>query len=85
MTQQFREAWHALTEDIFSSCNSLGSRLHESDDGTWVAYAQWRDREAWEKCPQLMSNQTGHARLAECLDGETQVLFRLTVLDDLLR
>jgi quinol monooxygenase YgiN len=84
MTQQFREAWHALTELIFASCNALGSRLHESDDGTWIAYAQWPDRETWEN-PNPLPNQDARAALAECLDGETKVLFKLTVSDDLLR
>lgn len=23
-------------------------RLHESDQGTWIAYAQWPDRAHWE-------------------------------------
>jgi hypothetical protein len=26
----------------------LGSRLHRVADGTWLAYAQWPNRHAWE-------------------------------------
>lgn len=28
---------------------ALGSRLHRAEDGTWVAYAQWPSKAAWEK------------------------------------
>jgi hypothetical protein len=45
---RFREGWRRLTEEIFSRWGSYGSRLHRAEDGTWVAYAQWPDRQAWE-------------------------------------
>ena len=27
----------------------MGSRLHKTFEGTWLAYAQWPDRERWEQ------------------------------------
>ena len=42
-----REAWARLTEALRRQRGGLGSRLHIADDGTWVAYAQWPDRETW--------------------------------------
>jgi quinol monooxygenase YgiN len=45
---QFVAAWQTMTEEIRAHAGGLGSRLHESDDGTWVAYAGWPSREAWE-------------------------------------
>lgn len=47
MERQCREAWARLTEAIRRDRGGLGSRLHLADDGTWVAYAQWPDRETW--------------------------------------
>jgi len=47
--QAFVQAWTRLTELIFQTAGSLGSRLHRCDDGTFLAYAQWPDRELWEK------------------------------------
>jgi len=47
MEQQCREAWARLTEAIRRERGGLGSRLHLADDGSWVAYAQWPDRETW--------------------------------------
>jgi quinol monooxygenase YgiN len=50
---QFRRAWEAVTLGIKAERGGLGSRLHQADDGTWVAYAQWPDRNAWEKSQKL--------------------------------
>jgi hypothetical protein len=38
--RQFEENWKIVTEAIFGIRGSLGSRLHISKDGTYVAYAQ---------------------------------------------
>ena len=45
---RFREGWRRLTEEIYSRRGSHGSRLHRAEDGTWLAYAQWPDRQSWE-------------------------------------
>jgi heme-degrading monooxygenase HmoA len=46
---RFREGWRRRTLEIYRRCGSLGSRLHRAEDGTWVAYAQWPSRRAWEE------------------------------------
>lgn len=53
MEDQFRRAWEAVTLGIKAERGGLGSRLHLADDGTWVAYAQWPDRETWERSREL--------------------------------
>ncbi|MCP5023321.1 MAG: antibiotic biosynthesis monooxygenase [bacterium] len=45
----FVHDWRTITLEFLHSQGSLGSRLHHCDDDTWVAYAQWPTREAWEK------------------------------------
>ena len=42
------EAWRTMTEAIRRQHGSLGSRLHLAEDGSWVAYARWPSRAAWE-------------------------------------
>lgn len=37
---QFRASWSIVTRSLMGR-GSLGSRLHEGDDGLWYAYAQW--------------------------------------------
>lgn len=48
METTFCEGWERVTILLKAKRGALGSRLHRADDGTWVAYAQWPSREAWE-------------------------------------
>jgi quinol monooxygenase YgiN len=84
MSEQFRSTWRAITEAIFRQLGSLGSRLHEAQDGTWVAYAQWPDREHWSRIENTIGVESVRALQAECLEEGSKVLFELTVTDDLL-
>jgi quinol monooxygenase YgiN len=59
---EFQEAWERVTRQFVSNAGSLGSRLHRSSDGVWVAYAQWPSRGAWESA-QVTSDE-GRAALA---------------------
>jgi heme-degrading monooxygenase HmoA len=56
--EKFREGWRRRTGEIYQKCGSLGSRLHRAEDGTWMAYAQWPDRHAWEAARQVAVTDT---------------------------
>jgi len=45
---QFQKAWATTTKTFMADRAALGSRLHHADGGTWVAYAQWPTRQAWQ-------------------------------------
>lgn len=47
--EQFREAWRRGTKRITALYGSYGSRLHQALDGRFVGYAEWPDRETWQK------------------------------------
>lgn len=47
--QEFILAWTQCTQIIYESFGSLGSRLHRSSDGKFIAYAQWPNREIYER------------------------------------
>jgi quinol monooxygenase YgiN len=49
MEDQFRSAWRRVTEVIRDNSGGLGSRLHATPDGIWLAYAQWPDKATWEQ------------------------------------
>ncbi len=44
----FESAWEELTKLIYAYEGSLGSRLHKSDSGKYIAYAQWPDQPTHE-------------------------------------
>lgn len=45
----FKKYWLATTEAIYQHFGSLGSRLHKADNGKFIAYAQWPDRQTYEQ------------------------------------
>lgn len=49
---RFQQGWRRLTETIRDQRGGLGSRLHRADDGWWIAYAQWPDRDTWQRAQQ---------------------------------
>ena len=65
--KQFQQAWEQLTHEIRTHAGGLGSRLHQADDGTWIAYAQWPSREAWVGA----KVETAEARAAMRVYGQT--------------
>jgi heme-degrading monooxygenase HmoA len=82
--QKFRESWAEVTAQIKSQYGTAGSRLHQADDGSWIAYALWPNRERWEAAGKAVPElNDARATLRECtIDVET--LFRLEVAEDLL-
>ena len=46
---EFKGSWRGLTQLIYQHEGSLGSRLHMSNDGEYIAYAQWPDQSTFEK------------------------------------
>ena len=79
----FREGWREMTTAIYQLKGSLGSRLYQADDGTWVATAHWPSREAWEESRRLGS--ASESARQKMLAGIEQFLSEehLEVVEDL--
>lgn len=45
----FIRIWKGGTDEVYRLKGSLGSSLHKLSDGTYLAYARWPSRQAWEK------------------------------------
>ncbi|RMG67785.1 MAG: antibiotic biosynthesis monooxygenase [Bacteroidetes bacterium] len=82
----FEIAWRELTMLIYQYEGSLGSRLHRQDEATYIAYAQWPDRQTWaqsgDKLPPEAKEASARMRAA-CTQIET--LYELDSIDDLLQ
>ena len=80
----FRQGWYEMTESIYRTRGSMGSRLHRAEDGTWVAYAQWPDEETWRKAREAGTANEAAAR--KMREGSAALLSEehLYVTDDLL-
>jgi heme-degrading monooxygenase HmoA len=81
MEEQFQKAWATRTREIMTTSGGLGSRLHKNEDGTFIAYAQWPSRKAWEEASPLDSEAR---KIMRETTTSTETLYRLDVLEDLL-
>lgn len=73
-----------MTESIYRTRGSLGSRLHRAEDGTWLGYAQWPTEEAWRKSQASGSaNDSAGRKMSQ---GATLLSTeRLSVVEDLIK
>ena len=86
MKAEFIAAWEEMTQLIYQYEGSLGSRLHRKSDNVYMAYAQWPDKEAWQKAGGKLPDFAGDIRermRASCLKVET--LHELECVKDLLK
>ncbi len=82
----FREGWRRVTGEVYRKAGSRGSRLHQAEDKTFVAYAQWNSREDWEKLPTSFILEDIEAR--EMMNESIEESFPpmlMNVTDDLLQ
>ncbi|HEY9756740.1 MAG TPA: antibiotic biosynthesis monooxygenase family protein [Oculatellaceae cyanobacterium] len=82
--QKFQESWSERTEEIKATFGGLGSRLHRASDGTWIAYAQWPSRDAWEALGPSTSESTPAQQIMREACEFVETLFELDVVKDLL-
>ena len=78
---RFERGWSDMTRSIKAQCGSYGSRLHRCDDGTWVAYAVWPDRETWQRCKP--DNPGAASAMNDAIQEHFEPL-RLSVVYDLI-
>jgi len=82
---QFRAAWLAATKEIMERYGALGSRLHHCEDGSWVAYAQWPDKDRWllmRTSPPVAPEEFRVMRDCEADRGAFKVPYLTMVLTD---
>jgi hypothetical protein len=78
----FKDAWARVTRTIRHDHGGLGSRLHRSEDGTWLAYAQLPDRETREALQALPATATEASRMmVECVQERLPPLLLEPVAD----
>ena len=84
--ESFQNAWADVTELIRDERGGLGSRLHRSADGIWVAYAQWPSRKDWETSQSLGPvDEKASAIMAEAIVGRWDPILLEPVADLLVK
>ncbi len=82
---RFREGWRRLTEEIYSRRGSYGSRLHRAEDGSWVAYAKWPDKQSWEASSEAAAVDVEAAAMMRGSINVSYPPVLMEVADDLLK
>ena len=69
----FIKHWEDLTDLIYKYEGSLGSRLHQLDDHTYMGYGQWPSKDVWQKSGKNIPAEVTGIRLAmkDCCDFVT--------------
>lgn len=83
--KNFQEGWHRRTVEIYQHRGSLGSRLHQAEDGTWVAYAQWPDRQTYNMAQSIpVFDEEARMMFRESIEESYPDIY-MNVVDDLLK
>jgi len=85
--EEFIVYWKKTTQIIYEKFGSLGSKLHRSDNDTFIAYAQWPSADIYQT-EQDWSAEESDVRekmRATLVDGRPTVLHKLTLLSDLTK
>ncbi|WP_052417569.1 antibiotic biosynthesis monooxygenase family protein [Cellvibrio mixtus] len=84
--QEFVSAWTECTKAIYENFGSLGSRLHKSEHGSYIAYAQWPNNEVYEKSGAWPAHllQIRDRMRATLKEGKPTLLYKLMTEVDLL-
>lgn len=86
MNSEFIKSWKQLTQLIYEYEGSLGSRLHKLNDTSYIAYAQWPDRETWKNSGNNLPDSADRIRktMRDCCTN-IEVLYELNSIEDLLK
>lgn len=79
---QYKEYWKMLAAYFVNERGALGSTLHQTEDGMWVAYSKWPDKAtrdaSWPGNKEKINSQIplnmqeAIVGLKACLDSEKQ-------------
>ena len=54
---KFEKSWEAMTYEFRNVHGGLGSCLHKSENGEYVAYARWPNRLTWERKKEIRNTK----------------------------
>lgn len=90
----YQEAWNKVVKYFIEKRGAIGSSLHKTSDGLWVAYSRWPDQKtrdnSWpgenESSAELpLEIRHAIAKLKECLDADRKIPdLCMEVVSDLL-
>ena len=82
---KFISCWTELTKLIYEFEGSYGSRLHKVNDSLFIGYAQWPDKETYDKSGNNLPETANVLRLKmrDCC-SEIKPEYEMFIVQDLL-
>lgn len=95
LEQEYQHLWRKVATHFIRHQGALGSCLHKTSEGEWIAYSRWPDKLTRDSCwPQEGENPAGTLsaeiqevilKLKECIDKEQPFQeICMDVMDDLI-
>ena len=73
--EEYRQLWKTIADYFITHCGAIGSTLHQTASGEYIAYSRWPNRETRDR---FWGNEVTHmfsadiqetiAKLKSCLD-----------------
>lgn len=86
----YQKAWNAVAQYFIEHRGALGSCLHRTSEGLWVAYSRWPDKKtrdaSWPGDNLPPEIRKAVATLKDCLDQKRQLPdICMEIIDDLFK
>lgn len=90
---EYQQAWNRVAKYFVEKRGAIGSCLHRTPDGLWVAYSRWPDKETRDASWPSGSEAIDHpqeicnaiATIKDCVDADRKIPeICMEVVDDLL-
>lgn len=92
--EEYKEVWNKVARFFVDQRGAIGSCLHRTNDGLWIAYSRWPDRQtrdaSWpgENAPSNelpLEIRNAILTIKDCLDQERKIPdICMDIVDDLL-
>lgn len=81
----YHASWHQIAGHFVKECGALGSALHQTETGEWIAYSRWPDQKTRDKA-WIDQEKKAIQVLKECLDQDRpSEEIPMTLIGDLLK
>ena len=86
LRHDFIKGWKGLTELIYKHEGSLGSRLHQSCEHHYIAYAQWPSKTIFENSGNKLPVEASKYRdIMKNACERIEIVEKLELIEDLLK
>jgi len=83
--KDFLNGWKGLTDLIYANEGSFGSRLHLNEDGDYIAYALWPDKETWDNSGDKLPEEADvFSKLMKESCSEISTVYKMEIVADWL-